>query len=573
MITRQDFSLINENVKKYKKDFDLDVDSSGFTYFALNLILGLQDDEIKDAITDNHLSGKLGKGRGPDRGIDAVHIDYDYEDTSGKATVYFFNFKYTSEFNISKNNNFPAGEIDKITKFIDDLMQDEIIKNTINPSLFDKVEEILTLFKTTNPSFVMCLCTNHSLGLEKLEKERFEKAIRKYSNFEIKYYLIENLTALITNKSRQIVNARIRAIDKQLFEKTNGNVRALITNIDAKDLIRVVLNDESIRNNTDVTDYSELKNYSIFEDAFEDNVRIYLKQRSKINKNIKSTALSEENYTFFYFNNGITITCQKFEYTNRRSPIITLTNIQVVNGSQTIHALYEAFLQDSSKFENIEILCRIYETNDLVLSTKIAEYTNSQNPVKSRDVRSIDIIQQKLEQEFLLKDLYYERKKGQYSNKNKTLRLDAEKVGQVLMAFYNEMPREAKNRKKMIFGEKYDEIFNDEITADKVLLPYKLFEKIEQEKAVVKASPSFSENRFIVYSSYYILYIMSKLCEQRSISLELNNFNKIWNLYSESLDLIREVIEDEQTEQKERFSVAVFFNTERPKKILERHFL
>jgi len=90
--------------------------------------------------------------------------------------------------------------------------------------------------------------------------------------------------------------------------------------------------------------YSVLKEYPVLEDAFEDNVRIYLKQRSKINRNIKETALSDDAYRFFYYNNGITITCSHFEYPKRvRNPIIELENLQIVNGSQTIHALHDAF--------------------------------------------------------------------------------------------------------------------------------------------------------------------------------------------------------------------------------------
>ena len=33
--------------------------------------------------------------------------------------------------------------------------------------------------------------------------------------------------------------------------------------------------------------------------AFDDNVRVYLEQKPKINKNIKATALSKENVNFF----------------------------------------------------------------------------------------------------------------------------------------------------------------------------------------------------------------------------------------------------------------------------------
>jgi len=508
MHSLQDFSLINTSVQKYMSDFHLETPSSAFSYFVLKLILGIQDDEIEDAITDNNLLREMGRTSGHDRGIDALYIDY--EDVDGKAKIHFFNFKYVNTFSKTKNN-FPSGEIDKIVNFINDLMsQYEDMKNTVNRILYDKISEIWKLFENVNPNFEIHLCANHYYGLENLEKERFERAINRHSNFVIKYHLIEDLVNVIQKKGKRNVNGKLKAIDKHLFEKSDGDVRALIVNVDARELIRVVLEDESIRNNSSITNYEELKKYNILEDAFEDNVRVYLKQRSKINRNIKKTALSDDNHRFFYFNNGITITCEQFEYPKTiRSPIIELKNIQVVNGSQTIHALYEAFIEDSSKFEDIEILCRIYETKNTVLSTSIAEYTNSQNPVKSRDVRSIDFIQQKLEQEFLVKELYYERKKSQHSDKPKNLRLDAEKVGQVLMAFYNEMPKEAKNNKKLIFGDKYDDIFGEDITADNVLLPFRLFEKIEEEKLKFKNSISLEEQQdgFILYVSYYILFV------------------------------------------------------------------
>lgn len=575
MHSLQDFSLIHTHVQKYMNDFNLGTPSSAFSYFALNLILGLQDDEIEDAITDNYLLKETGKTGGHDRGVDALYIDY--EDVDGKPKINFFNFKYTDKFAKTKNN-FPSNEIDKIVGFINDLMtQEESVKTTVNPILYGRIKEIWKIFEDVNPNFVIHLCANHYEGLEKSENERFKRAVHRHSNFEIKYHLIEDLVNLIQKKSKRNIKAKIRAIDKNIFEKSDGDVRALIVNVDARDLIRIVLDDETIRDDVNLTNYEELKKHKILEDAFEDNVRVYLKQRSKINKNIKRTALSDENHRFFYFNNGITITCDQFKYPKTiRSPIIELENIQVVNGSQTIHALYEAFLEDSIKFEYIELLCRIYETKNSDLSTSIAEYTNSQNPVKSRDVRSIDFIQQKLEQELLVKGLYYERKKNQYADKPKNLRLDAEKIGQVLMAFYNEMPKEAKNRKKIIFAEKYDEIFSDEITADKVLLPFRLFERIELEKAKIKKSLSeFQPDSFILYSSYYMLYMMAKLAQKNSIELKISNLENIWNLYPETLEILKKVIEIEQKllVQKDKFSYASFFNLEKPKKIFEEKFL
>ncbi|MUH00347.1 hypothetical protein F7734_51995, partial [Scytonema sp. UIC 10036] len=329
--------------------------------------------------------------------------------------------------------------------------------------------------------FIIYLCANCTNGLLEEEKKKLERRVREYKNFEIKYYLIDDLVNLITKGKNRKVHAKLKAIDNNFFETSDGDLRSLITQVDIREIIRIVIDDETLRGDAFLTSYDILKNYGIIEDAFQDNVRMYLKN-SKINRSIKKTALSDGNYRFFYFNNGITITCDKFNYQKMRSPIITLENIQVVNGGQTIHALYEAFIEDPSKFEDVDILCRIYETDNLFLKSQVAEYTNSQNPVKSRDVRSIDFVQQKLEQEFLAMGFYYERKRNQHHGQPKSLRLDAEKAGQVLMSFYNKMPLEATNRKFYIFGDRYEEIFTDNINAEKVLLPYNSIKNRRREK-------------------------------------------------------------------------------------------
>jgi hypothetical protein len=51
MPSLQDFSLIQTNIQSCMRDFNIEEASNAFYYFALNLILNLQDDEIRDAIT------------------------------------------------------------------------------------------------------------------------------------------------------------------------------------------------------------------------------------------------------------------------------------------------------------------------------------------------------------------------------------------------------------------------------------------------------------------------------------------------------------------------------------------
>lgn len=565
----QDFSLIRTHVQQYTKDQDLSNDSLGFLFFALDIILGLQDDEADDAITDTSYVTHNNKGAGHDRGIDAIYIDY----IEKPAIIHLFNMKYTGE-QRKTGNNFPSGEIDKILGFLTALItSDEESFVGVNKQLFSKVEEIWNLYKSQNPKFVVHLCANHYNGLVEPERQRFERGIEKYSDFKIEYHFMKWFVTSLTRKGKQIVNARLRAIDQNLFEKSDGDIRALIVNIDARELLRIVSNDEKLRHDVEINDYIVLKNYEVLEDAFDDNVRVYLKQRSKINRNIKETALSNEAYRFFYYNNGITITCSHFEYPKKvRNPIIELENLQIVNGSQTIHALFDAFAEEDENFQHIDILCRIYETNKNELSVSIAEYTNSQNPVKSRDIRSNDYIQKKLEKELLVYGFYYERKKGQYVGKPKAKRLDAEKVGQALFAFINKMPAEAKNDKKLIFAEKYEEVFSDNITADLVLTVMHLFNEIELRKAnrknmIMNDQQVYDDEAFILYASHYLLYVISELADRQYISIEQQSYPKLIGLYDKAFELLKKTVIEEKTTLgiKEKYLHGVFFKSNKPK--------
>lgn len=568
----QDFSLINTYVDKIKEDFSLPDRTQAFYFFVMNTLYNLQDDEIKDAITDNHFLKINQKEGGHDRGIDVVYID----DSGSRAHIHLFNFKFTEKFEKTKSN-FPSGEVDKILGYLSGVMQQNTsMLDHINPSLRLKTEEIWEIFRTQNPEFTIHLCSNLYHGLESQEKRRFEDELRLFSSCNIKEHLITEWVNLITRRGKRKVNAKIRAIDKNYFEKSYGDIRALIANFDAKDLVRIILENDALRDRADLEDYASMSQFDILEDAFEDNVRVYLKQRTKINRNIKDTALSDERHRFFYYNNGITITCDKFKYDQRRAPIVELENIQVVNGSQTLHALFEAFKEDTSCLDDIDLLVRIYETENDQLTTRIAEYTNSQNPVSSRDIRAIDYMQIKLEVELNSKGYFYERKKNQFSYKAKNLRIDAEKAGQVLMAFYNELPSEAKNNKSRIFSDKYDEVFNDEINASKLLLPYLLYGRIEEQKDIWReknaADSNYQPTRvYLLYATYYILYVFKKIHEILEFEFSEDKIDNIWAYYELTLEIIEKIIKKEK-KVKSAASLMSFFKHGKPKKYIEDMF-
>lgn len=565
-----DFSLINLPVKKIKNELALNDESLAFMPFALTQILNIQDDEAIDCITDsNYLKNSEQNISGHDRGIDAIYID----DTNTVPKIYFFNFKFIKEFkNTSKN--FPSNEIDKILSFISDLMlQQEGFLSSINACLRTKVQEIWTLLESAIPEFELVLSSNHQYGLIEDEKNRLKNALRRYNKFSLNEYHMSAFINKLISHSKKNVSGKLRAIDRNYFEKSDGDIRALIVNLDARDLLKIICNDQSLRESTSIEDYTILNTKEIDENVFEDNVRIYLKQKTQVNKNIKNTALSEDAFRFFYYNNGITITCSNFQYSKAsRAPVIELTDFQIVNGSQTLHSLFEAYKEAPENFDNIDLLCRIYETKNDELSISIAEYTNSQNPVKNRDIRANDAIQKKIALGLSNYGYYYARKKNQFIDKPKKEIIDSEKVGQAILAFYQNKPAEAKDAKRIIFAEEYDKIFSDEMDAEKILLAIQTLDYIERKKNESKRemlNTNDTSQDFIQHASFYLLYTLKKLVDIENIQLKIDDTHIISTKYTQAVQLVRNAVEHYKSQQKDRYNHRAFFKGSLPKQFID----
>jgi hypothetical protein len=155
--------------------------------------------------------------------------------------------------------------------------------------LHSKIEEIWEIFTNNYPKFVFHIATNHQNSFGKDEKLRFERCINKYTNFEIDYILANQIVNLITKKNRRKIYAKIKAIDTNFFDKTDGDIRAVIVNFDARDILRIISNNEDFRNDVNFSDFEKIKDIGLSDDAFEDNVRLYLKKEKR--KSIYSWAV------------------------------------------------------------------------------------------------------------------------------------------------------------------------------------------------------------------------------------------------------------------------------------------
>lgn len=194
-----------------------------------------------------------------------------------------------------------------------------------------------------------------------------------------------------------------------------------------------------------------------------------------------------------------------------------MKGIQIVNGGQTSNALFDAYAQDPEKASDVLLLARIIEAKEQSVGNKVSETTNSQTPIKSRDLRANTLIQRKIEQALLAKGYFYERKTNQFINKPKDFRIDAQTAGQAYLAYVLDMPEVAKKDRGRVFGDLFDTVFSDDLLPENLLMPLKVLERInvlkkDVQKRLRKSEDVDSSDLFIIDGAYHVLFGVRRIC-------------------------------------------------------------
>jgi hypothetical protein len=249
-----------------------------------------------------------------------------------------------------------------------------------------------------------------------------------------------------------------------------------------------------------------------------------------------------------------------------------MSNVQIVNGGQTSNALFEAYQQNPEKIDGVVLLVRIYETRDREISIHIAESTNSQTPIKSRDLRANDFIQRQLEETFRDMEYYYERKRGQYRNQPREQRIDLMAAAQAYLAYYLEQPEVAKKDKARIVGDQYEDIFNEDITAEVMLTPVLLMKLIDQKKrelqAKIRGGGAFeAEELCLIDGGYHVLYMISLLCDQDGVTP--SNLGEARERIDRAIQIVGGVVNREMRGSP-AFTTSRFFKDAKTKRVLQQ---
>ncbi len=169
----------------------------------------------------------------------------------------------------------------------------------------------------------------------------------------------------------------------------------------------------------------------------EQNVRVFLQARSKVNKGIRNT-IENEPEMFFAYNNGITATAENVEkqVSDGRMLLTGFKNLQIVNGGQTMASIYAAYRKKEVDLSKVFVqmkLSIIEPSLSMDVVPKISEYANSQNKVNAADffanhpfhVRMEDFSRRMFapspDGTFRESKWFYERARGQYNDARSNL--------------------------------------------------------------------------------------------------------------------------------------------------------
>ncbi|MGD0093601.1 MAG: AIPR family protein [Planctomycetota bacterium] len=156
-------------------------------------------------------------------------------------------------------------------------------------------------------------------------------------------------------------------------------------------------------------------------ELFEKNVRLFLGTGKEVNRRIIETVTSNQSAWFGFMNNGVSITADvvHVDMPPRGKKVrLRLDNMQIINGCQTVHALYHAkyALGLKDRFQgNSNVMLRIYQVDrdnkDFLNALIVA--TNSQNAIRPEDLLSNDSIQTTLQSIYHDYGVAYQRKEGE----------------------------------------------------------------------------------------------------------------------------------------------------------------
>lgn len=259
---------------------------------------------------------------------------------------------------------------------------------------------------------------------------------------------------------------------------------------------------------------------------FSKNVRVVL-HNSEVNETLIDT-LRESPAEFWYYNNGVTILCQKIAKspaygTDRRVGAFTFSGADVVNGAQTVGSIAKASrLGIDLNQAKVTVRFISLEGADPQFASSVTRATNTQNRITGRDFLALDPEQSRLKNEFLVEGLTYIFKSGESDPAPESGCSVTEAT--IALACANSdvnLSTQAKREISRLWdtGERgaYKKLFNPAVTYQRIWRSVEIMRQVEELLGISLQSLEGRARGMAVHGNRLILHLIFRQLETKRI--------------------------------------------------------
>ncbi len=439
--------FINSYLEKIDQRFGFNGNRGhAFEIFSIAAVLDKPFDEVYNEISTLVKAANGGHDGGHDGGVDGIYFD----ETTATLAV----FQTKSSEHLGDN---------EVTKFVSDYQNLFERMNSaqlpLNKNVSAKLQTVWDIPRqgiTYTPKLFFVFNGKK----EAQDKEIADRHMKQHAMLEILdasdlFSKIESLQA--AQRKRKMVSFTFMAEKSNIASSSDpqalityakGNVRSVGFRLKAKELCRLIEEEKRINGNED--------------HLFSQNIRGFL-GAVRTNQQIKNTLIGQDSAYFPFMNNGITMIAETLKLPNAMQagtyPIQTVNPV-IVNGLQSTQVIYEVYKSKPEKLEDVDVMIRLYDTQDEELAEKITTATNTQTSINVRDKISNRDFNQHLKVLFENKGIGYITKRGDSFENKLSRELSQTVTSETLLKFwyatYYERPETAKASKTQVLQQLYD---------------------------------------------------------------------------------------------------------------------
>lgn len=355
--------------------------------------------------------------------------------------------------------------------------------NFVHPEFLEKPSdnEVVAEIKTKCDEFlkgrrdrriiVYCHYINNATGIYRNNEKEINNVLARFNadrqllGFSIQVYGVKEILELAREGKIQVGSESLELVNEGMYSyRLEDNSKRESLGLPKKVIVGMC----------NVNEFIRLQNKYHHNQLYAENIRLYLGDRGNVNKDIIATITSSESLWFPYMNNGISIICDSLAIGNTNAAkhvqTFTLENMQIINGCQTVNALYSAKYGENTRdnFRPANVMVRIYEINPSQTDFKmnIIKATNNQNSVKSYSLMANDPIQIRIAEVLKKFNIIYDRKGEGKNIQGNQMIISMVNVALAYRAVYLFMARSLRSGlgKSRVFQKvEYDKIFNSNL--------------------------------------------------------------------------------------------------------------